>query len=229
MEDISEQQCIHQSETFKETAFTGFWDTISLLFSFDCISSTASMWMFGISCMDVLSLNGRSSSCESDLVSWEGGEECQTASLHHVLPLWPEVEVSGLRSTAKEQDIGYGARRRGTRVRFIHIREQKRRFRARTGFPFGSPLLYSWPKWGHSCSRSHHYHRSVLVFWQGKTSLLHPQRYKHLPWKMNRQINEWMHIRPEESLKMNRKYSGYCLLYLLSAVSQAPTYPTTLS
>lgn len=50
----------------------------------------------------------------SDLVSWEGSEEGQMPSIHHLLPLWPEVEVFGLWATAKEQDIGCrGGQRRG--------------------------------------------------------------------------------------------------------------------
>ena len=42
----------------------------------------------------------------SDLVSRECSKEAQISSLHHVLPLCPEVEVFELRTTSKKQDIG---------------------------------------------------------------------------------------------------------------------------
>lgn len=56
--------------------------------------------------------NSKVNISRSDLVSWEGSEEGQLSSLHHVLPLRPEVEVFGLRSTAEEQDVGWKAERR---------------------------------------------------------------------------------------------------------------------
>lgn len=41
----------------------------------------------------------------SDLVSWEGSEKGQVSCLFRLLPFWMEVEVFGLRATAKDQDI----------------------------------------------------------------------------------------------------------------------------
>lgn len=41
----------------------------------------------------------------SDLVTREGSEQGQVSHLFRFLPFWTEVEVFGLRATAKEQDI----------------------------------------------------------------------------------------------------------------------------
>lgn len=66
------------------------------------------------------------------------------------------------------------------------FRQQKRRSqrgKALTRSPLSDPLLYRRPERGHSCSRSNHYHRGVSLFRELQTSLLHPQRHKHVPWK----------------------------------------------